>query len=139
MRDVVMRAAERAGSTFEDLGDGLYRLAEQMLVLIDETSRVCAVYSIMRELVGEAHRPDVAQFLIERNYYLRVGAFEMDLDDGEVRLRTSIDALHASFDEAVVTNLVAANLSLFAVHHDAISGLAAGTLTLAQARAQFTA
>lgn len=137
MRDVVMRAAERAGSTFEDLGDGLYRLAERMLVLIDETARVCAVYSIMHELVEEPRRAEVAQFLVDRNYYLNIGAFEMDLDDGEVRLRTSIDALHASFDEAVVTNLVAANLNLFALHHDAITGLAAGTLTLAQARAQF--
>jgi hypothetical protein len=137
MLEVAMSAAERAGTPLEDVGDGLYRFSAgraTVLVAIDEATRICAVYTVAPELVPEPRRAEVAQYLIDRNYYLNVGAFEMDLDDGEVRLRTSIDATHAAFDEAMFVNLVASNLRLFELHDAPLRGLATGTITLAEAR-----
>jgi hypothetical protein len=128
--DVARRAAP-----LDDLGDGLYGCpALQLLVWIDEPARMCAVYSVAGDPVPAERRGDVAQFLVDRNYYLNVGAFEMDVDDGEVRLRTSIDATAAAFDEALFANLVAANLHVFALHQATLRELTAGELTLAQAR-----
>ena len=142
MIDVATNAAARAGTPLEDAGDGLYRFDASseagtwtMLVWIDEATRICAVYAVAPEPVPAERRAEVAQYLVERNYYLNVGAFEMDLEDGEVRLRTSFDATHATFDEAVFVNLVASNLHLFELHRATLRGLVEGMLTLAQARA----
>jgi hypothetical protein len=136
MLEVAREAANRAGTPLEDAGDGLYRFeaeASTVLVWIDEDTRICAVYSVGPQVPPD-RRADVAQYLVERNYYLNVGAFEMDLDDGEIRLRTSIDATHATFDAAVFVNLVASNLRLFALHEPILRALCDGTLSLAEAR-----
>lgn len=144
MLEVARRAAEDAGTPLEDAGDGLHRFAAHSregawttLVWIDEDARVCAVYAVAAERVPVERRAEVAQFLVDRNYYLNVGAFEMDLDDGEVRLRTSIDATHATFDDQTFVNLVAANLEIFELHLPTLRELAAGTISLAGARARF--
>jgi hypothetical protein len=41
--------------------------------------------------VPEATRPAVAEFLTRANYGLRIGNFEMDYGDGEVRYKSSLD------------------------------------------------
>ena len=41
--------------------------------------------------VPEEIRPDVAEFLTRANYGLRIGNFELDYADGEVRYKTSLD------------------------------------------------
>lgn len=128
--DVVRRAAP-----LDDLGEGLHGIPALSLMVWIE-ARMCAVYSVIAERVPEARRGDVAQFLADRNYSLNVGAFEMDLDDGEIRLRTSIDATATAFDEAMFANLVAANVRVFSLHEQTLRELAAGTLSLAQARAR---
>jgi hypothetical protein len=141
MFDVADRAARRAGTPLEETGEGLYRFEARagartwsVLVWIDEEKRSCAVFSVLPELVEPERRAVVAQYLVDRNYYLTVGGFEMDLDDGEVRFRTSVDAANATFDEALFVNLVSANLSMFGLFQDALRGLATGTLTLDEAR-----
>jgi hypothetical protein len=141
MFDVAERAARRAGTPLEQAGEGLHRFEARsgartwtVLVWIDEEKRSCAVFSVMPELVEPARRAEVAQYLVDRNYYLTVGAFEMDIDDGEVRFRTSVDATNATFGEALFVNLVSANLSMFGLFQDALRGLATGRLTLDEAR-----
>jgi hypothetical protein len=125
MRDVARRAAARAGTPLEDRGDGLHRFTAHagtanwsVLVWIDEDARTCAVYSVLPDAVVSERRADIAQYLVGCNYDLRIGAFEMDLDDGEVRLRTSVDVTNTTFDEALFVNLVSANVRLFADHID---------------------
>ncbi|NVB81742.1 MAG: hypothetical protein HOV81_25330 [Kofleriaceae bacterium] len=139
--EVARRAAERAGTPLEDAGDGLHRFMaragdDAWTTLVRFDDRTCIVYAVLPELVPAERRAAVAQYLVDRNYYLNLGAFEMDLDDGEVRLRTSLDATHTTFDEAAFVNLVAAGQMLFELHLPTLRALAAGTLTLAEARAR---
>lgn len=48
-------------------------------------------YAIATIKVPEAARPAVAEFLTRANYGLRIGNFEMDFSDGEVRYKSSLD------------------------------------------------
>jgi len=50
----------------------------------------------------------VALYLTRANYGLVIGNFELDLDDGEVRLKASIDVEGATLTEALVDHLVIA-------------------------------
>jgi hypothetical protein len=68
-----------------------------MMLLGADDERVISCYSLLPSVVPEAGRAAVAEGLTRLNYGLLVGAFELDLDDGEVRCRTSIDFV----DEAV--------------------------------------
>lgn len=48
-------------------------------------------YSTMESNVPLDKRPAIAEYLTRANYGLRIGNFEMDFSDGEVRYKTSID------------------------------------------------
>ena len=48
-------------------------------------------YAIAPLKVPEAARPAAAEFITRANYGLRIGNFEMDFSDGEVRYKTSLD------------------------------------------------
>ena len=52
----------------------------------------------------------VAEFITRANYGLKVGNFEMDMDDGEVRFKTSIDVEKDQLNRTQVSNLVYANV-----------------------------
>lgn len=61
-----------------------------LLRVFEQTERVL-VYSLLPDSVPEAQRSDLALMLTQINYGLIVGNFEMDLDDGEIRYKTSLD------------------------------------------------
>ena len=67
-------------------------------------------YAICPVNVPEERRLAVAEFLTRANFGLKVGNFEMDMDDGEVRFKTSIDVEKAELTRALVSNLVYANV-----------------------------
>jgi len=50
-----------------------------------------AIYSVLPEKVADEHRTAVAVLLARINYGLILGNFELDLSDGEVRFKASID------------------------------------------------
>ncbi len=59
----------------------LVRVSQNVLVMF---------YSICPVTVPAEYRPAMAEFLTRANYGLRMGNFEMDFEDGEVRYKTSI-------------------------------------------------
>ena len=67
-------------------------------------------YSICPVNVPAERRLPVAEFLTRANYGLKVGNFEMDIDDGEVRFKTSIDVEKTELNRELVSNLVYANV-----------------------------
>ena len=79
----------------------------------EEEGRVI-FYSVVPFNVPAERRPAMAEFLTRANYGLHIGNFELDLDDGEVRFKTSLDVKGAQLtaqlvDRAVVMNLHATN------------------------------
>jgi hypothetical protein len=68
------------------------------------------VYSILPCDVPEGRRTEAALYLTRANFGLAIGNFELDLDDGEVRYKTSIDLEGAQIVEPLVDHLFLANV-----------------------------
>jgi len=85
-----------------------------------EDSERLAVLSVVPTLVMESERAEVGNFIQRCNFGLVVGNFEMDLDSGEVRFRTSMDLDGITTNTDLVRNLVFGNV---AVVNDYLPGL----------------
>jgi len=86
-------------------------------------------YSMSPLNVPEDKRASVMEFLTRANYGLVLGNFEMDLNDGEVRYKTSINASADKLDADIMKPMLYANLmtldrylpGLMAVLHGGVS------------------
>jgi len=67
-------------------------------------------FSVCPANAPEGRRMAVAEFLTRANYGLFIGNFELDMDDGEVRYKTSIDVEGDRLSPAMVKPLVYANV-----------------------------
>jgi hypothetical protein len=63
-------------------------------------------YAIATIKVPEGARPAVAEFLTRANYGLRIGNFEMDFSDGEVRYKSSLDFEGDSLSGNLIRNAI---------------------------------
>ena len=69
--------------------------------------RHCAAeYTVAPVKVPEEVRSDVAEYLTRANYGLRIGNFELDYRDGEVRYKTSLDFEGAELLPPLIRNTV---------------------------------
>lgn len=62
-----------------------------VLVVADDEMARLAVYAISREKVPAERIDAVSRFVCRANYGLAVGNLELDLDDGELRSKASLD------------------------------------------------
>jgi hypothetical protein len=81
-----------------------------LLVHADEQARTCVLWSVYPRPAAADQRAAVAQYLIEGNYELSIGSFEMDPGDGEIRFRTSIDVGTRPLAPELFERLLARNL-----------------------------
>lgn len=79
-----------------------------------ELTHQIVIHSRLAMNVPEKRRLAMCEFLTRANYGLLLGNFEMDLDDGEVRYKTSVD-LEGVTDVpgAVIRHLIGANIATF--------------------------
>jgi hypothetical protein len=63
-------------------------------------------YVIAPVKAPEPDRPAVAEYLTRANYGLRIGNFEMDYNDGEVRYKSSLDFEAAELNGALIKNTI---------------------------------
>lgn len=89
-----------------------------------------AVYSVLPEQVPVVHRQRAIDLLAQMNYGLVVGSFEIDTDDGDVQMRTSVDLTGVDLDDgqlaALLERLVGSNLAAMELWIDALHAIAAG-------------
>ena len=86
----------------------------------DDARRLCTVTSIHPDAVPEPSRAEIAAFLAARNRQLDVSAFDIDMTDGEVRLRAAFFTGGASLSTAQLEAMVLANLRDFEAHLDVL-------------------
>ena len=79
---------------------------------IYEAEKQFIFYSIFPVAVPEEDRMLMAEFLTKANYGMIVGNFELDLTDGELRYKTSIDVEGDRLTLALVRSLVYANVTI---------------------------
>ena len=91
---------------------------------VEDQERVI-FYSLYPEMVPEECRPAVAELFTRVNFGLLIGNFELDLSDGEARYRTSIDVEGAELTDALLRQIVYANVAAMDHFFPAISAVIA--------------
>lgn len=75
-------------------------------------------YSPLR--VPEGCRPAVAEALTRANYGLRIGKFEMDLDDGELRFQAAQIMIHDVLGEEVIDRMIGTTINMLDMYLPAV-------------------
>lgn len=119
LNDIIEHFLEENEWGYERLDDSLLRLAVQgeqgdwvTLVQTDEEDQRCIIYSVYPDLVPESRRETVAAILTQENYEMPVGNFEMDLTDGEVRFRTSLEVVQGQMTSEWFERMFMVNISI---------------------------
>jgi len=63
-------------------------------------------YVVVPVKAPEDLRPAVAEFVVRANYGLRIGNFEMDFNDGELRYKSSLDFEGATLTAELIRNAI---------------------------------
>ena len=77
---------------------------------VNDEQKLFFFYSVCPVNVPEDKRPLIAEFITRANYGIKIGNFELDFDDGEVRYKTSIDVENDDLTPALISNHVYANI-----------------------------
>jgi hypothetical protein len=64
------------------------------------------IYTIFPLMVPVERRSDMAELVTRANYGLRIGNFEMDFRDGELRYKASIDFEDVPLTHALIKNMI---------------------------------
>ena len=78
---------------------------------VDEDRAIVAFFSLFAEPVPEARRAAVSELFTRLNYSLPVGSFELDLEDGDARLKTSLDVEEEKPTMGLLRRLLYANVA----------------------------
>lgn len=84
-----------------------YRIIIQTL----EEQLQTVVYVVYPNAVPEGMRAIIAEFATRANYGMRIGNFELDMDDGELRYKVSVDVEGSSLTERAVELMISAAVS----------------------------
>ncbi len=94
-----------------------------------EAERHLLVYSVSPFNIPVERRVAAAELVARANYGLVVGSFDLDLDDGEVRMRTFLDLDGAPADPGLVQQLITNNLRTMNRYSAAIAAVVTGEAT----------
>jgi hypothetical protein len=94
-------------------------------VVLEDQQRVL-FYSLHPEHVAPEARPAMAELLTRVNFELVLGNFEIDLDDGETRFRTSLDVEGSELTDELLRQVIYANVSTMDHFAPAIYAVASG-------------
>jgi hypothetical protein len=78
---------------------------------VDEAKHWLLFYTYMPVNVPSDRIVDMAEFIVRANRGMRIGNFEFDFEDGEIRYKTSIDSEGGELTDKMIDNLLRANLS----------------------------
>lgn len=92
----------------------------------DDAAGIVMCYCPIASRVPPARRAAVADAIARANYGMRLGCFELDLDDGEIRYRTAVDLLGAPLEPAMVMRLMGVAIHCTEQYHDALMRVAFG-------------
>jgi hypothetical protein len=105
----------------------------QCYVTVFEDEERIVFYSVYPEHVSDRSRRDVAELFIRINFNLLVGSFDLDLDDGEARFRTSLDIEGGELTDGLLRQVAYANVTTMDHYLPAVRGVDATTVTPAEA------
>lgn len=77
---------------------------------MDETAKRFLFYTLYGIVIPEKKRALVCELLTRINYNVILGNFEMDMDEGEVRYKTSINYEGGKLTHKFIENIISTNL-----------------------------
>jgi hypothetical protein len=92
-----------------------------------------AVYSVLDDAIPGQLRADAAELVARANWGLPVGNWELDMDDGTVRCKTSIDIGDDRLSLGLARRVIARNLAVVDAYIAAFSAFAAQRVTAREA------
>ncbi|GGI09463.1 YbjN domain-containing protein [Egicoccus halophilus] len=95
-----------------------------------------AVYSLHPREVPARHRAAMATLLTRANYGLLIGNFELDLADGELRFKTSLDHGADQLTGTLLASLIEHNVAAFDRYLPALDAVLDGEVEEADRRLQ---
>ena len=96
--------------------------------VFDDKERV-VIYSVYPIRVPENKRSIVSELVSRINYGMSIGNFEMDFNDGEIRMKTSIALLGTALSDAMFDRLFSSNIGSANRYLSAIYGVAFGDIS----------
>ncbi len=134
VRQTLRSTLEAEGLPFEELaGQELLRFAFvgaygrwAVLAQWSADDDHLSVFSIAPAAVPPERRAAMAELVLRINFGLRVGAFDLDLDDGELRFRTAQDFEGVTVAPALVRQCLLYNLAAMDHHFEAIHAVMTG-------------
>jgi hypothetical protein len=117
-RDVRYQANDDRGSICADFRCevGTYRV----IAMVDQDGSLFQVFGYAPLRVPEGARPAIAQTIVRANYGMRVGKFEMDFDDGELRFQASQILTEEGLDDEVIDRMMATTMSMLDLYLPAV-------------------
>ncbi len=99
----------------------------------DEEIKHFRFYSVCPVKPKENKRQAVSEFLTRANCNIRIGNFELDFADGELRYKTSIDVEGECLSSALIKNLVHINIGTMDTYLPGIMAVIYGNVSPEQA------
>jgi len=94
---------------------------------VDEDSRIITLFSRAPMACPDDRRGAMCELLVRLNFGMTHGAFDMDIDDGEIRYRTGADMAGYELTPGLVQNLTNYNLATMATYLPVLRAVIAGT------------
>ena len=104
-----------------------------MFVFEREAVNQLLIYSVFPHAIPAAHRQTAMEFITRANYGMSIGNFEMDLSDGEIRYKTSLDARGVAINDTILNVLLQTNASIMFQYWEGFEGIRRGELNAIQA------
>jgi len=134
---VVERALKEAGWPYsrEDDGQGMidYLLEmndstffEAFVMRLSEQFERLVLYALVRPRAKKEHRAELCEFVARANYGMGDGNFEMDVDEGSVRFKVSLDFTGVSLDVRLVRNVIVNAMNTIELYEGALGKVIAG-------------
>jgi hypothetical protein len=98
-----------------------------LYAVADEELSQSVFYSIYPDAVPPGRRLEVAQLVSRINYDLTIGSFDLDMEEGTLRFRTSLDFEGSEPDPTVIRTLALANVATMDQFYRAIGSVVSGT------------
>ena len=95
---------------------GSYRI----IAAVDAESELFQVFGYSPVRVPEGARLAVAETIIRANYGLKVGKFEMDFEEGELRFQAAQILTEDSLEESVIDRLLSTTMSMLDMYLPAV-------------------
>jgi hypothetical protein len=107
-----------------------YKLGDDEWVFVatvDDDDNIITIFSRVPENCPPARRAAMCEFLVRANYGMTHGAFDMDIEDGEIRYRVGTDLQDMVLTPKHLQSITNYNLATMATFLPAIRAVIAGT------------